>query len=68
MGYFTVSPVAGLLNNGVASLVDGVGTGTVEVTSDADGVVEGTFSFKGYNAEDMTMKTITEGQFKAIVD
>ncbi|ARV12498.1 DUF6252 family protein [Gilvibacter sp. SZ-19] len=68
MGYFTVSPVAGWLNNGVTSLVDGVGAGTVEVTSDADGVVEGTFSFKGYNAEDMTMKTITEGQFKAIVD
>lgn len=47
MGYFTVSLVAGWLNNGVTSLVDGVGTGTVEVTSDADGVVEGTFSFKG---------------------
>ena len=49
MGYFTISPVAGWLNNGVTSLVDGIGSGTVEVTSDADGVVEGTFSFTGYN-------------------
>ena len=36
--------------------------------TDADGVVEGTFSFSGYNAEDMSIKEITEGKFKAILD
>lgn len=68
MGYFTVSTVEGWLNNGVTALVDGIGAGTVEVTSDADGVVEGTFSFKGYNGDDETTKTITEGKFKANID
>ena len=66
--YVTLTPVATWMNGGVTALVDGVGTGTIEVTSDADGVVEGTFSFKGYNAEDMTIKEFTEGKFKAIID
>lgn len=68
LAYVTLTPLATWMNGGVTALVDGVGTGTIEVTSDADGVVEGTFSFKGYNGEDMTTKTITEGQFKAIID
>ena len=66
--YLTLTPVATWMNGGVTALVPGVGTGTIEVTSDADGVVEGTFSFSGYNAEDMSIKEITEGKFKAILD
>ena len=66
--YVTISPVATWMNSGVTALVSGVGEGTVEVTSDSDGVVQGTFSFKGYNAEDMSTKTITEGRFKAVLD
>lgn len=68
MAFITLTPVANWMNGGVTALVEGVGTGTVEVTSDSDGVVQGTFSFKGYNAEDMSMKEITEGKFKANLD
>ena len=41
--------------------------GTIEVTKDDDSVVEGTFSFEGFNSES-NKKTITEGSFKANLD
>ncbi len=42
--------------------------GTIEVTSDDGTTVEGTFSFDGYNAGDMTTKVVTNGEFKAKFD
>ena len=42
--------------------------GTIEITSDDGTTVEGTFTFEGYNANDMTTKVITNGEFKAILD
>ena len=68
MNYLTLTPVAAWINNNITAVLGGIGTGTVEVTSDADGVVEGTFSFTGYNGEDMSTKEITEGSFKANID
>jgi len=38
-------------------------TGTVDVTRDAGGVVEGTFSFEGTDATSSTTKVITDGVF-----
>lgn len=66
--YLTLTPTATWMNSGITALVDGIGTGTVVVSSDSDGVVEGTFSFTGYNAEDMSTKEVTEGKFKANLD
>lgn len=66
--YITVSPVAGWVSNAVTSVVGGLTPGSITVTSDSDGVVEGTFSFDGYNADDMSTKVITEGSFKANLD
>ena len=42
--------------------------GTIEITSDDGTTVEGTFTFDGYNAADMTTKVVTQGSFKAIFD
>jgi len=42
--------------------------GTIEITSDNGTTVEGTFSFDGYNAADMTTKVVTNGEFKALFD
>lgn len=39
-------------------------TGTVTITSDANGVVEGTVVFDGYSEEKKTTKKITEGKFR----
>jgi hypothetical protein len=50
------------------SAVGGLTPGEIIITSDANGVVEGTFSFEGYNAADMSSKMITSGRFKANVD
>lgn len=38
------------------------------ITKDEDGVLEGTFSFQGYNGDNMTTKNITEGIFKVNLD
>lgn len=38
--------------------------GSVVITSDKNNVVQGTFSFDGYNEEDKTTKKITEGKFR----
>ncbi|MGV6829556.1 MAG: DUF6252 family protein [Flavobacteriales bacterium] len=46
----------------------GLGSGTVNVTSDNGTTVEGTFSFEGVNGQNNTTKSITEGQFKATID
>jgi len=46
----------------------GIMPGTIEVTSDDGTTVEGTFSFDGYNAADMTTKVVTNGKFKASFD
>lgn len=42
--------------------------GTIEITSDNGTTVEGTFSFEGYNANDMSVKMVTQGEFKANFD
>lgn len=60
--YVTISPVASWM-----STFD-IGSGTLTVTSDDGETIEGTFSFEGYNAEDMTTKNITEGSFKATIE
>ncbi len=64
--YITISPVATWGSSGVTS-VTGITPGTIEVTSEDGTTVEGTFSFEGYNAADMTTKNITEGKFKAVL-
>ncbi len=45
-----------------------IGSGTLEVTSDNGTIVEGTFSFEGFNVQDQTTKVITNGSFKATID
>jgi hypothetical protein len=46
----------------------GIGPGEIVITVDADGKIEGTFTFEGYNAQNMTSKMITEGKFKVTID
>ncbi len=56
------------LSNGIAAAGGAISAGTINVTSqDANGA-EGTFSFQGYNGNNQTVKTITEGQFKITFD
>lgn len=38
--------------------------GTITIISDKNNVVEGTFSFEGYNTDTKTTKKITEGKFR----
>jgi len=38
--------------------------GIITITSDKNNVVEGTFSFNGYNKDDKTTKKFTEGKFR----
>lgn len=66
--YLTIDPVAAWSNDLTTPLVGGIDPGTIEVTSDDGSVVEGTFSFTGYNGDDMTTKVITNGSFKANFD
>jgi len=64
--YLEITPaVATWASSGVTSIVGGLTPGSIEITSDDGTTVEGTFSFEGYNAGDMTLKVITEGAFKA---
>ena len=53
-------------NLAVATL--GLSPGQIVITSDANDVLEGTFSFEGYNGTDMTTKMITSGSFKFNID
>ena len=55
-------------SSGLASNAAGLPHGTITITVDADGELEGTFSFEGYNGDDMSTKSITEGSFKAVID
>lgn len=55
-------------SNASTSAVGGLTPGEINVTVDADGVVEGTFMFEGYNGSDMSTKNITNGEFKANLD
>ncbi len=64
--YITISPVATWDSSGVTSIT-GIAPGTIEVTIDDGVTVEGTFSFEGYNASDMSTKNITQGEFKAML-
>ena len=56
-----------LPNNAWSSTFD-IGSGIITITSDDGSTIEGTFSFEGYNADNQTTKTITEGSFKAIIE
>jgi len=56
------------LPNNIWNSTFDIGSGTITITSDDGTTIEGTFSFEGYNAEGQTTKTITEGNFKAIIE
>ncbi len=60
--YLTLTPVATWMST------FNIGSGTVEVISDDGTTIEGTFSFEGFNAQDQTTKTVTQGSFKAIIE
>ena len=62
--YITINPVATWGSSGVTSIT-GISPGIIEITSEDGITIEGTFSFEGYNADDMSTKNITEGKFKA---
>lgn len=66
--YLQISPVAGWASNLATAALGTLNPGTIEITSDDGTTVEGTFSFDGYNADDMTTKVVTQGSFKAIFD
>lgn len=38
--------------------------GTITISSDKNNVIEGTFSFNGYNPDDKTTRRFTEGKFR----
>lgn len=59
---------ASVWSSNLATAAAGIDPGEINITVDADGVIEGTFSFEGYNAQDMTTKNITQGEFKFNVD
>ena len=65
--YGKVSPL-GVWASSLASFAAGLQPGQINITSDTDGVLQGTFSFQGYNGDDMTTKNITQGSFKANID
>ena len=54
--------------SGLATVVLGLSPGEIVITSDANDVLEGTFSFEGYNGSDMTSKMVTAGSFKITLD
>lgn len=62
LGYITLTPVAAW-----TSTFD-IGSGMIEVTFDDGNTIEGTFTFEGFNAQDQTTKTVTQGNFKAIIE
>jgi len=59
---------ASVWSSNLATSAAGIAPGEINITVDADGVIEGTFSFEGYNGQDMTTKNITQGEFKFNVD
>ena len=67
--YLVINPApATWASNFATAAVGTLSPGSIEITSDDGTTVEGTFSFEGYNASDMTSKMITEGSFKAKFD
>jgi hypothetical protein len=63
-----VGQTAMIWGSDLATFAAGIGPGEIVVTVDADGKLEGTFTFEGYNAQDMTTKMVTQGQFKVTID
>ena len=58
-----------LWSNGfITAILGGIGAGEIVVESDSNGVISGTFAFKGYNATDESTKNITVGKFKANIN
>ncbi len=55
-------------SNLATAAVGGLQAGQINVTAQDENGAEGTFSFEGYNAADMSTKMITEGQFKVSFD
>ncbi|MDC8003129.1 DUF6252 family protein [Aureisphaera galaxeae] len=55
-------------SNLASASVGGLQAGEITITSQDDNGAEGTFSFEGYNAADMSTKMISEGQFKISFD
>lgn len=66
--YIKVSPVGAWGSNLATAALGTLTPGTIVITSDNGTVIEGTFSFEGYNSSDMTTKMITEGRFKVNLD
>ena len=58
----------GWASNSIVALSGAINPGTIEVTVETETMVEGTFTFEGYNADDTTVKNITQGQFKIVLD
>ena len=65
--YLTVTPVATWASSLASAALGTLPAGIIEVTAEDGTTVEGTFSFEGYNASDMTTKNITQGKFKAVL-
>lgn len=55
-------------SNLASSAVGGLTPGEINITAQDDDGAEGTFSFEGYNAQDMTTKMVTQGKFKVEFD
>jgi hypothetical protein len=66
--YVRVSPTGAWGSNLATAALGTLTPGTIVITSDNGTVVEGTFSFEGYNSSDMSTKMITEGRFKVNLD
>lgn len=63
-----VGQSASVWASNLATAAAGITAGEIVITVDADGKLEGTFTFEGYNAQNMTSKMITQGEFKVAVD
>ena len=66
--YVKINPAASWSSNLATAALGTLAPGTINVTADDGTLVEGTFSFEGYNANTKTSKNITEGKFKASLD
>lgn len=63
--YVSISPVGSWSSNLATAALGTLTPGTIDITKDDGSIVEGTFSFEGYNSQDTSSKNITEGKFKA---
>lgn len=62
--YVTIKPAIGSWMSNLASAALQITPGTITITTDNGKVIEGTFSFDGYNGTAKTTKKVTEGKFK----